>query len=80
MLFKFLFCCSNSTLKENKTITFEEKDNNIVNGTIPPYVNMNKHREKNKKDEIAHKEIKKESKNKDRSLNHKKKQLQYCSK
>jgi hypothetical protein len=72
MLFKFLFCCSNSTLKENKTITFEEKDNNIVNGTIPPYVNMNKHREKNKKDEIAHKEIKKESKNKDRSLNHKK--------
>ena len=48
MILKFLFCCSNSTLKENKTITFEEKDNNILNGTMPPYVNMNKHRKKKK--------------------------------
>ena len=72
MILKFLFCCSNSTLKENKTVTFEEKDSNVVNGTMPPYVNMNKHREKKKKDEKAHKEIKKESKKKDMPINHSK--------
>ena len=77
MIFKFFFCCSNSTLKENKTITFEEKNNDeenkIINRTVPPYINMNKKREKrekNKKEEITHKEIKK--KNQDRPGNHSK--------
>lgn len=71
MILKFLFCCSNSTLNENKTITFEKnnEDNNIVNKIKPPYVNMNinKNKEENKKKEKAHKEKKKETQ--DRTTN-----------
>lgn len=77
MILKFLFCCSNSTLNEHKTITFEEKnnieDNRKVNRTIPPYINMNLKKEKNKTDEISQKEIKKEKK--DRHGNHSKSKL-----
>ena len=69
MLWKFLFCCSNSTLNENKTITFEKNnidDNNIVSKVIPPYVNMNHNKEIDKKDEISHNEIS----NQDMSINY----------
>jgi len=64
MFFKFLFCCSNSSLNENKTITFEknniEDNNSNVNRVIPPYVNMNNNKELDKKDKKIHKEKKKQ--------------------
>ena len=56
MFFNFFFCCSNSALKENKTITFEKlnsnEENNTKNNIIPPCVNIENNHEKNSINEL----------------------------
>ena len=57
MLFNFLFCCSNSKIKDNKAITFEqlnsnEENNNNIDRNIPPCVNMDRNRNNFIKDNL----------------------------
>ena len=51
MLFNFFFCCSKSTLKENKAITFEKLNSNEENENkniiIPPCVNIDNNHDQN---------------------------------
>ena len=60
MLFDFLFCCSKSTLKETKTVNFENKiikeEKTNQNDIITPYMNMDNNLESNSKDNIVNNE------------------------
>ena len=53
MFFKIFFCCSNSTIKENKAITFEKLNSNEDNkqeSILPPYINMDNSQQNISKD------------------------------
>ena len=49
MFLNYLFCCSNSTIYENKAITFEKlninEDNNYQNSIISPCINIERNQD-----------------------------------
>ena len=74
MFFKYLFCCTNSTIKENEVITFDKinlnEPNNIKEDIPSPVINMDYSKKRDSKENLKNSDIKNDINNNDNPINY----------